>query len=300
MLRWIFLFSSFAVIYGAAALVWWYVQSDRRRQRVVRMLASNVNPEGTVRTTVLIEKPDRSAGLTAMFKAGKSRVWTGDIGRLSKGKFFLLTLFAAFIGFMVGTKLIGAIGILAPLIGAFAVGAIPRIYRSKRSDKRLAAIEEQFPDALVILIASREATMPAQNSRPPEKMEAAASTISGTSGISCPTINASASGNENARAMAVGFVVRERVRRSRERRVQAQPSIPAARSRTAMRSAAAAPRHSRVAEDMAEIFRRNSFAGTIRDSHRHCHELPQDRRPGKRDRSHRRRRGGARSRALLA
>ena len=193
MLRWI-LFSSFAVIYGAAALVWWYVQSDRRRQRVVRMLASNVNPEGTVRTTVLIEKPDRSAGLTAMFKAG--------IGRLSKGKFFLLTLFAAFIGFMVGTKLIGAIGILAPLIGAFAVGAIPRIYRSKRSDKRLAAIEEQFPDALVILIASREATMPAQNSRPPEKMEAAASTISRTSGISCPTINASASGNENARAMA--------------------------------------------------------------------------------------------------
>lgn len=151
MLRWILLFSSFAVIYGAAVLVWWYVQNDRRRQRVVRMLASNVNPEGTVRTTVLIEKPDRSAGLTAMFKAGKSRVWTGDIGRLSKGKFFLLTSFAACIGFMAGTKLIGAIGVLAPLIGAFAVGAIPRMYRSKRSDKRLAAIEEQFPEALDFL-----------------------------------------------------------------------------------------------------------------------------------------------------
>jgi tight adherence protein B len=151
MLRWFFLFAIFIVIYGAAGLVWWYIQNEKRRQRVVRNLASNVNPEGGVRTTILIQKPSRAAGLAGMLKAGRSSERADRIDRLSKGRFFLLTLLFAFGGFMMGTKLTGTIGFLAPVIGAFAGAALPRLYRAKHRDKRLAAIEEQFPEALDFL-----------------------------------------------------------------------------------------------------------------------------------------------------
>jgi tight adherence protein B len=155
MLRWFLLFATFAVIYGAAGLVWWYVQNERRRERLVRNLASNVNPEGNVRTTVLIQKPGRASGLAAIFKAGRSSaVRTGRFDRLSKGRFFFVTVLFAIGGFMMGTKLTGTIGFLAPVIGAFAGGALPRLYRAKHRDKRLAAIEAQFPEALDFLARS--------------------------------------------------------------------------------------------------------------------------------------------------
>jgi hypothetical protein len=53
---------------AAAALVWWYAQSEKRRQRVVRNLPSNVDPDRAVVTTVLIQKPGRSGGLAGLVK----------------------------------------------------------------------------------------------------------------------------------------------------------------------------------------------------------------------------------------
>jgi tight adherence protein B len=153
-MRWVYLFAMFCVVYGAAALVWWYVQSEKRRQRVVRNLASNVNSEPAVVTTVLIQKPSGSAGLAGMLKTGRSAAGAGRLDRLSKTKFLLLTLFSAIAGFMIGTKLTGTIGILAPVICAFVGGMVPRIYRARFRDKRLGAIEEQFPEALDFLARS--------------------------------------------------------------------------------------------------------------------------------------------------
>jgi tight adherence protein B len=151
---WFFLFVAFLVIYGAAALVWWYVQSEKRRQRVVRSLASNVNPEGSVTTTVLIQKPGKASGLASMLKSGRSPASVGRIDRLSKGKFLLVTILFAALGYMAGTKFTGTVGVLAPVIGAFTLGVLPRLYRARHRDKRLAAMEEQFPDALDFLARS--------------------------------------------------------------------------------------------------------------------------------------------------
>jgi tight adherence protein B len=151
---WFYLFAAFSVIYGAAGLIWWYVRSEKRRERVIRSLASNVNPAGSVTTTVLIQKQGKVSGLAGMLKAGRSPASAGHIDRISKGKFFLVTILFAAAGFLIGTRFTGLIGILAPVIGAFAGAALPRFYRSKHRDKRLAAIEEQFPDALDFLARS--------------------------------------------------------------------------------------------------------------------------------------------------
>jgi len=151
---WFYLFAAFSVIYGAAALVWWYVQSEKRRQRVVRTLASNVNPAGSVTTTVLIQKPGKVSGLAGMLKAGRSPARAGRIDRLSKTRFLLVTILFSAVGFLLGNRFTGTVGVLAPVIGAFMLGMVPKVYRSRNRDKRLAAMEEQFPDALDFLARS--------------------------------------------------------------------------------------------------------------------------------------------------
>lgn len=151
---WLYLFAAFLVIYGAAALVWWYVQSEKRRQRVVRSLTSNVNPEGSVTTTVLIQKPARSSGLAGMLKAGRAPAGPGRVDGLSNTRFILVTILFAIAGFLIGGRFTDVIGVLAPVIGAFALGVLPRFYRAKHRDKRMAAIEEQFPEALDFLARS--------------------------------------------------------------------------------------------------------------------------------------------------
>jgi tight adherence protein B len=153
MLNWVFLFAAFSVIYGAGGLVWWYVRNEKSRQRVVRNLASNVDPGRGV-TTVLIQQPGPSAGMSGMLKTWSFAGRVGHIDRLSKTRFFLLMLFSAFAGFMIGTRLTGVVGVLAPVIGAFVGGAVPKIYRARHRDKRFGAIEEQFPEALDFLARS--------------------------------------------------------------------------------------------------------------------------------------------------
>jgi tight adherence protein B len=154
MQKWIYLFGSFGIVYGAAVILWWRIQAEKRREQVVRNLASKVDPGGSVRTTVLIDEQSRAAGLAGMLRAGRSAARAGHIDKFSKSRFLLLTLVGAFAGFLVGTKLVDYIGVLAPVIGAFVGGAIPRMYRAKHRDKRLAAIEDQFPDSLDFLARS--------------------------------------------------------------------------------------------------------------------------------------------------
>jgi tight adherence protein B len=150
-MSWFPLFAAFMVIYGAAGFVWWYVQNEKRRDRVVRSLASNVNPQGSVTTTLLIQKPGKVSGLAGMLRAGRSPSSAGHIDRISQGKFVLVTILFAAAGYLLGSKLTGTIGVLAPVIGACGGACIPRLYRARHRDKRLGLIEEQFPDALDFL-----------------------------------------------------------------------------------------------------------------------------------------------------
>jgi tight adherence protein B len=149
MLGWLFLFVIFLVIFGAAAWVWWHITNDRRRQNLVRNLASKVNPEGTVRTTVLIQKPQRSTWLSQFYAPHAAGVAVAE--RLSESTFGALTLLAACLGFLAGLKFTGILGIFAPVVGAITAIYLMRLYRARHRDKRLAAIEEQFPDALDFL-----------------------------------------------------------------------------------------------------------------------------------------------------
>jgi tight adherence protein B len=154
MLRWLFLFIIFGVIFGAAILIWWQVDNEKRRQRVLRNLASTVNSDTpAVSTTVLIEMPKARSAL-AGFLAGLTS--TGPAGRKAAidFKFLLLTLAFAGAGFVLGQRLESIIGPLAPFMAAFAAGAMPKMYRSGQRNKRLAATEEQFPEALDFLARS--------------------------------------------------------------------------------------------------------------------------------------------------
>jgi tight adherence protein B len=157
MLGVVFLFLAFMVIYGAGVLIWWKVRAEKQRQQLVKNLSTKVNPEGTVRTTVLIDKPARSAGLASMFRTGRSTSNAGKIDALSKTRFLMITMGGVIGGYIVGLNFTSLLGVLSPLIFAFVGGALPRIYRSKNRDKRLGQIEEQFPDSLDFLARSVKA-----------------------------------------------------------------------------------------------------------------------------------------------
>jgi len=148
------LFVLFMLVYGIGAWLWWQLRQQKRRKQLARNLASQVSADGsTVRTTVLIEKPKR-VGISAAFRKERTAAQPLQLDRLSKANFRLLTVLGMAGGFWIGMGLTGVIGFLAPVIGAFAVGSLPRIYRSQIRDRRLLAIEEQFPDALDFLSRS--------------------------------------------------------------------------------------------------------------------------------------------------
>jgi tight adherence protein B len=150
---WFSLFFLFLIVYGAAVVVWWNIETERQRQQLVRSLAANINPDGMTSTTVLTEKPERR-GLAGIFRSKREAERPRGPARFAKTKFVLLTLAAGLIGFLLGTKLMGTLGYPAPVIGAVVCGMIPRMYRSRGRDKRLAAMEEQFPEALDFLARS--------------------------------------------------------------------------------------------------------------------------------------------------
>lgn len=153
MAGWFALFTLFLIVYGAAVVVWWNVETERIRQQLVRNLAANVAGEGVVTTTVLTEKPGRDRGIAGLF-GRRGPEGPARVDRYARLKFILLTLLAALAGFMIGKQMIGTLGFLAPVIGAVVGGMAPQMYRSKNRDKRLAAMEQQFPDALDFLARS--------------------------------------------------------------------------------------------------------------------------------------------------
>ena len=155
MLLWILLFTTFCTMFGAAAAVWWRVGAEKRRHRAVQSIASSVDPNKVaVTTTVLIEQPAKRGGLAGLFRREPAAVDKGGESVSSRGGLLILTLGMALAGFLLGTKLTGLIGPSAPFIAGIVAGALPKMYRNKHRNKRLAAMEEQFPEALDFLARS--------------------------------------------------------------------------------------------------------------------------------------------------
>ena len=69
MATWLLLFAMFLVLYESGVLLWWHGTQERVRRQVVRNLASKINPEGIVRTTVLGETTDSARGLAALIQS---------------------------------------------------------------------------------------------------------------------------------------------------------------------------------------------------------------------------------------
>jgi tight adherence protein B len=150
MLGWIILFIIFLIVFGAAGVVWWQVDEERRRQKLLRSLASKVNPEGVVRTRLLVQ-PLRAPGRLAKLFTAHTPEGVAIVERLSKSSFLVITLLAAALGFFIGTQFTDLLGVAAPVIGAILAAYLTRLYRRRHRDKRMAMIEEQFPDALDFL-----------------------------------------------------------------------------------------------------------------------------------------------------
>jgi tight adherence protein B len=150
MLGWLILFVITLIFFGAIGFIWLKVGDARRKEKLVRSLSSKLDPSGTVRTTVLVEQPGRANRLKSFFTPHTAQ-GVNVAERFNKGTLLLLTLLSAGLGFMLGLKFTGILGIFAPVIGAIAATYLVRLYRSQRRDKRLAAIEEQFPEALDFL-----------------------------------------------------------------------------------------------------------------------------------------------------
>jgi tight adherence protein B len=157
MLRWFFLFGTFMVIFGAPIFIWWRLDNEKRRQRVLRNLASNVNSDTpAVSTTVLIEKPKAQSSWAGLFGGRTSAAPSGHKASVDF-RFLLLTVGFACAGFVLGKRLETIIGPMAPWMAAAGAGSMPRMYRSKQRNKLLAATEEQFPEALDFLARSVKA-----------------------------------------------------------------------------------------------------------------------------------------------
>ena len=154
MLRWFFLFGTFIVLFGAAIFIWWQLENEKRRQRVLKNLASTVNSDTpAVSTTVLIRKPEARSALASFFAGLTSAAPAGQKAAIDF-RFVLITAGFACAGFVLGKRLETVIGPMAPWMAAAGVGAMPKMYRSKQRNKRLAATEEQFPEALDFLARS--------------------------------------------------------------------------------------------------------------------------------------------------
>jgi tight adherence protein B len=151
MLLWMTLFSSLLAIFVTAVLVWWRIDSTKREQKFVKGILAGVNSETPVVTvTTPLLPPPPSRGLRQMFKP-TAPAGPGEKAGWSAGGLLILTGVMCLAGLLVGSKLSELIGPAAPAIATAVFGVMPWIYRSKQRNKRLKAIEEQFPDALDFL-----------------------------------------------------------------------------------------------------------------------------------------------------
>lgn len=155
---WILLFLSSAVVFGAGVMVWWQVTVANRQSRMAKSIVANIDPDKVTTTSrVLIDAPAPPGLLARLFKSKNANPAVSREAMANQGKFLLATLGMVVPGVLVGWHFIGTFGSAAPVIVGALSGALPWLHRSRKRKKRLAAIEEQFPEALDFLGRSMHA-----------------------------------------------------------------------------------------------------------------------------------------------
>jgi tight adherence protein B len=154
MLVWLSLSIFFLAIFTSVLLIWRRAGNVKRSQKLMKSILDSVDPaRPTVTTTRTLVEPPAPAGLARFFRkpAAESGQHSANEG---KGRFIVLTVVMLAVGMLVGSRFQDILGPAATFICMGAFGATPFIIRSRKSSRRLAAIEEQFPDALDFLARS--------------------------------------------------------------------------------------------------------------------------------------------------
>jgi tight adherence protein B len=134
---------------------------DARRKKQVSDMLSTAAGETVVTITTLLKEiePDKPTGLKAILRSlqfskhAQEQLEQAGLGWTSNRLLSAMGLMAL-LGFGVGILLSGAV---AGLGGAVVFGLLPYAYVRKKRSKRLASLEEQFPEALDFLARSMRA-----------------------------------------------------------------------------------------------------------------------------------------------
>ncbi len=134
---------------------------DARRKKQVTDMLNTAAGEPVVTITSLLKEiePDKPTGFHAVLKSLQFSKHTQDMlqqAGLSWTSTRLITAMGLMTipGLILGTMLSGA---LAGVVAAAVLGALPYVYVRKKRAKRLALLEEQFPEALDFLARSMRA-----------------------------------------------------------------------------------------------------------------------------------------------
>lgn len=151
---WLLIFASLLIIFEAAAAVWWRFLSGKRQQQLIGAIRAGLAPtQGIARPAVLVEpEAPKVRGIARLFRSVATP--SGDNAGAHSWQLTAMTVGAALVGFLIGSRFTGMIGMAAPVIGAIALGALPRMVTAKKRRKHLAIVEEQFPEALDCLSRS--------------------------------------------------------------------------------------------------------------------------------------------------
>lgn len=155
---WLLLFLLSAVLFGAPLLIWWRaVLAGRQKRLIDAVRAGSIPPERTVRPVVLSEQP-KTTGLGRFFESAEALPGLSSDsiqqGGWTQSRRIKLTAMAALSGLVIGMALSPRFGFAGPLLGAATAGLLPSMWEARKRRKRLAAIEEEFPEALDCLSRS--------------------------------------------------------------------------------------------------------------------------------------------------
>jgi tight adherence protein B len=151
MTLWVLFFCCFLGLFGSVVAIWWRVAGARRRQQMASAIRGGLTPpQGTARPAVLVEPP----GLKPRGPGRFLRFGAQDDAGPGTAKLGVITVALALAGVLLGTRFTRLIGPAAPWLCGIGFAATPYLLQRRKKAKRLAVLEEQFPEALDCLARS--------------------------------------------------------------------------------------------------------------------------------------------------
>lgn len=154
-------FVLFAVILVAVSVALRYLESSRKKQ-VFKMLETVAGVSTAPTPNLLKNKPKEQTLLESIFarvdmvKNLRGRLAQADL-TWSVEVFFAASVGLAIVGAVIGARVLTVKPTLGALGGGLIFGLLPYVFVSKKRSKRIAAMDEQLPDALEFLARSMRA-----------------------------------------------------------------------------------------------------------------------------------------------